>query len=313
MRLERIVDLSAPELADYTRLTDVALRRVREPAEGLYLAESPKVIERALGAGHRPRSVLLLEEWLPTVEPLLAGFPDVPVYLGEPEQLERLTGFHMHRGALASMHRPEPLDPRELLEGSTRVVVLEDLADHANVGSAFRAVAALGADAVLLSPACADPLYRRAVRVSMGAVLQVPWARLPDWRAAGPMFRDAGYELTAFALRDDAEDLADFVDHVPERLALLFGSEGHGLSRRALASAARSVVIPMEHGVDSLNVATAAALALWAVRTADAERSTSTAVPPMAAAHGAERGVAVRTADAERGGAHRAVDQEAAR
>lgn len=269
MNIIRIEDLGAPELADYTQLTDVALRRVREPEEGLYLAESPKVIARALQAGHRPRSVLLLEQWIPKIEPLIAAFPEVPVYVGEPEQLEALTGFHMHRGALASMHRPELPSPESLLRDSKRVVVLDDLTDHTNVGAIFRSVAALGADAVLLSPACADPLYRRAVRVSMGAVLQVPWARLPDWRVAGPMFRDAGYELTAFALSDEAEDLADFMCDVPERLALMFGTEGTGLSRRALASSTRTVVIPMEHEVDSLNVATAAALALWAVRTAD--------------------------------------------
>lgn len=269
MRVTHISDLTAPELADYTQLTDVALRRVREPAEGLYLAESPKVIERALRAGHSPRSLLLLEEWLPRVEPILADHPEVPVYVGDSDQLAGLTGFHMHRGALASMHRPPLLDPVELLRNSRRVVVLEDLADHTNVGAIFRSVAALGADAVLLSPACADPLYRRAVRVSMGAVLQVPWARLPEWPVAGPMFREEGYELAAFALREDAEDLASYTDHLPERLALLFGTEGEGLSRRALASAAHTILIPMEHGVDSLNVSTAAALALWAVRTAD--------------------------------------------
>lgn len=269
MRLHRIDDLSAPELADYTQLTDVALRRVREPEEGLYLAESPKVIDRALRAGHRPRSVLLLEEWIPKLEPLLAEHPDVPVHVGTSDQLAQLTGFHMHRGALASMHRPAPLDPAELLAASRRVVVLEDLADHTNVGAIFRSVAALGADAVLLTPACADPLYRRAVRVSMGAVLQVPWARLPEWREAGPLIRDAGYELAAFALSDDAVDLADYVDALPERLALMFGTEGEGLTRRALASSTRVVTIPMEHGVDSLNVSTAAALALWAVRSAD--------------------------------------------
>nr|WP_233613544.1 RNA methyltransferase [Leucobacter edaphi] len=263
-------------------MTDVALRRVREPEEGLYLAESPKVIERALRAGHRPRSVLLLEEWLPRVEPLLVAYPEVPVYVGESAQLAELTGFHLHRGALASMHRPADRDPLELLRASRRVVVLEDLADHTNVGAIFRSVAALGADAVLLSPACADPLYRRAVRVSMGAVLQVPWARLPDWRTAGPMFREEGYELTAFALRDDAQDLADFVDDLPDKLALMFGTEGAGLSRRALASASRSVVIPMEHGVDSLNVSTAAALALWAVRTADRRALPASAgLPPV--------------------------------
>lgn len=269
MRVQRIESLDAPELSDYTQLTDVELRRVREPAEGLYLAESPKVIERALRAGHRPRSVLLIEEWLPKVEPLLEDHPDVPVYVGDSAQLERLTGFHLHRGALASMHRPEERDPLALLAASRRVVVLEDLTDHTNVGAIFRSVAALGADGVLLTPACADPLYRRAVRVSMGAVLQVPWARLPDWKTAGPLIRGAGYELAALALRDDAEDLADFASGPPERLALMFGTEGEGLSRRALASATRCVTIPMEHGVDSLNVATAAAVALWAVRTAD--------------------------------------------
>lgn len=273
MKLIRIDDLESPELNDYTQLTDVALRRVREPAEGLYLAESPKVIERALRVGHRPRSVLLVEEWLPRVEAALADYPDVPVYVGAASQLEQLTGFNMHRGAIASMHRPTPLDPAELLASSRRVVVLEDLADHTNVGAVFRSAAALGADAVLLTPGCADPLYRRAVRVSMAAVLQVPWARLPDWKTAGSLFEDAGYELTAFALRDDAEDLADYVTELPERLAMMFGTEGPGLSKRALASASRSVMIPMEHSVDSLNVATAAALALWAVRTGDRQGS----------------------------------------
>ena len=270
MRVERIDSLDQAGLEDFTSLTDVALRRKLEPEAGLYLAESPKVIERALAAGHQPRSVLLLEQWLPKIEPLLSEHPEVTVYVGEAEQLEALTGFHLHRGALASMHRPAALDPSELLATSKRVVVLEDLADHTNVGAIFRSVAALGADGVLLSPACADPLYRRAVRVSMGAVLQVPWARLPHWREAGPLIREAGYELAAFALRDDAEDLAEFVQTVPEKLALMFGSEGDGLSKRALASSTRCVTIPMEHDVDSLNVATAAALALWAVRTADA-------------------------------------------
>ncbi|MCW2287747.1 tRNA G18 (ribose-2'-O)-methylase SpoU [Leucobacter luti] len=283
MKLIRIDDIASPELSDYTQLTDVAMRRVREPAEGLYLAESPKVIERALRVGHRPRSLLMVEEWLPRVEPLLADFPEVPVYIGKPEQLEQLTGFNMHRGAMASMHRPTPLDPAELLRSSKRVVVLEDLADHTNVGAVFRSIAALGADAVLLTPGCADPLYRRAVRVSMGAVLQVPWARLPDWREAGPLFRETGFELTAFALRDDAEDLADFVEDIPERLALMFGTEGPGLTRRALASASRTVLIPMEHGVDSLNVATAAALAMWAVRTGDRRGSRASVTDPAGA------------------------------
>lgn len=270
MTVVRIESLDAPELADFTNLTDVALRRVREPAEGLYLAESPKVIERALRVGHRPRAFLIIEQWLPRLAPIIEGYPEVPVYVGEAEQLQTLTGFHLHRGALASMHRPTERDAAELLRESCRVVVLEDLADHTNVGAVFRSVAALGADAVLLTPGCADPLYRRAVRVSMGAVLQVPWARLPDWPVAGPLIRDSGYDLAAFALRDDAEDLAEYSSNLPERVALMFGTEGPGLSRRALASATRFVRIPMDHGVDSLNVSTAAAVALWAVRSAGA-------------------------------------------
>lgn len=269
MRIERITDLSRPELADYTSLTDVSLRRVREPAEGLYLAESPKVIARALRAGHQPRSLLLIEEWIPSIEPLLTEFPDVPVFVGESAQLEQLTGFHMHRGALASMHRPEERSVQSLLAESRRVVILEDLVDHTNVGAIFRSVAALGADAVLLSPACADPLYRRSIRVSMGAVLQVPWARLPGWKAASPLLRDAGYTVAALALSDDAVDLADFIATVPERVAFMFGTEGNGLSDRALASSDVVVTIPMTHGVDSLNVATAAAVVLWGARTGD--------------------------------------------
>lgn len=268
MRLQHIESLDMPGLEDFTSLTDVALRRKLEPAEGLYLAESPKVIERAIASGHQPRAMLILDQWLERIEPLVSDFPDLPVFVGDSAQLEALTGFHMHRGALASMHRPAPLDPMELLRNSRRVVVLEDLGDHTNVGAIFRSVAALGADGVLLTPGCADPLYRRSVRVSMGAVLQVPWARLPHWREAGPMIREAGFELAAFALREDAEDLAEFVHAVPEKLALMFGTEGEGLSRRALASATRCVTIPMEHEVDSLNVSTAAALALWAVRSA---------------------------------------------
>lgn len=266
MNLCQISSLDEEGLHDYTRLTDVALRRVLEPAGGLYLAESPKVIARAIAAGHVPRSLLVTEKWVPTITPLLTAHPDTPVYVGTEAQLEQLTGFHLHRGALASMRRPAPTPPEEILERSTRVVVLENLADHTNAGAIFRSVVALGADAVLLTPGCADPLYRRAVRVSMGAVLQVPWARLPDWPDAGPLIRRAGFELAAFALRDDAEDLTAFAAAPPERLALLFGTEGEGLTRRALAASTRCVTIPMEHGVDSLNVATAAAVALWAVR-----------------------------------------------
>jgi tRNA G18 (ribose-2'-O)-methylase SpoU len=266
LRIHRITDLSADGLADYSRLTDVALRRVSEPAGGLYIAESTKVITRALAAGHRPRSVLLQEQWLPDVEPLLADFPEVPVYVGESSVLEELTGYNLHRGALAAMHRPELPDLAELLKDARRVVVLEDIVDHTNVGAIFRSVAGLGADAVLISPRCADPLYRRSVRVSMGTVLQVPWTRIPEWDVAGPVLHEAGFEIAALALADDAVALDDFAAHQPERIAIVLGSEGDGLSRRALAAADTVVTIPMLHGVDSLNVASASAVALWALR-----------------------------------------------
>lgn len=266
VRIHRISDLDAEGLADYSRLTDVALRRVSEPEGGLYIAESTKVITRALAAGHRPRSVLLQEQWLPDVEPLLADYPEVPVFVGESAVLETLTGYHLHRGALAAMHRPQLPGPAALLKEARRVVVLEDIVDHTNVGAIFRSVAGLGADAVLVTPRCADPLYRRSVRVSMGTVLQVPWTRLPEWHEAAPILHDAGFEIAALALSDDAVSLEDYAAAAPDRVALVLGSEGDGLSRRALAAADRIVTIPMLHGVDSLNVASASAVALWALR-----------------------------------------------
>jgi tRNA G18 (ribose-2'-O)-methylase SpoU len=266
MLLHRIDDLEAAGLADYSRLTDVALRRVTEPAGGLYIAESTKVITRALAAGHRPRSVLLQEQWLPDIEPLLEPYPDVPVFVGDAAVLERLTGYHLHRGALAAMHRPALPDPAELLRDARRVVVLEDIVDHTNVGAIFRAVAGLGADAVLVTPRCADPLYRRSVRVSMGTVLQVPWTRLPEWDEAVPLLHDAGFDIAALALSDEAVTLDAYAADPPERVAMVFGAEGDGLSRHALAVADTVVTIPMLHGVDSLNVASASAVALWALR-----------------------------------------------
>ena len=265
MHINRITDLSAPELQDYQRLTDVALRRVSEPAGGLYIAESAKVIARALAAGHRPRSVLLLEQWLPEVSALLEQY-DVPVFIGTAELLETLTGFEMHRGALASMHRPVLPDPAELLKNARRVVVIEDVVDHTNVGAIFRSVAGLGADAVLVTPRCADPLYRRSVRVSMGTVLQVPWTRLPDWPEAASVLKDNGFHLAALALADDAVSLDMFAVNPPQRVAIMLGAEGDGLSRQALQAADTIVTIPMLHGVDSLNVAAASAVALYALR-----------------------------------------------
>ncbi|MEU2204404.1 TrmH family RNA methyltransferase [Microbacterium oleivorans] len=263
MTTTRIDDPADPRLSDYRDLTDTALRRVAEPAGGLYIAESAKVISRAVAAGHRPRSLLVQEKWLDDALPL-AG--DAPVYVVPDTVAEQVTGFAVHRGALAAMHRPALPDPAALLEGARTVVVLEDIVDHTNVGAAFRAAAALGADAVLVSPRCGDPLYRRSVRVSMGTVFQVPWTRLPGWDAASPLFAAAGIHLAALALAEDAVPLDAFAAARPERLAVLMGSEGEGLSDAALAAADTIVTIPMAGGVDSLNVASAAAVALWALR-----------------------------------------------
>ena len=263
MGVERIDDAADPRLADYRDLTDVALRRVLEPAGGLYIAESAKVIRRALAAGHRPRSLLVQEKWLAEVEPL-AG--DAPVYVVTDAVAERLTGYAVHRGALAAMHRPEMPSVADTVAGARLVLVLEDIVDHTNVGAAFRAAAGLGADAVLVAPRCADPLYRRSVRVSMGTVFQVPWTRLPAWPEAGGILHAAGLHLAALALADDAVPLDEFAASRPPRVALLLGSEGDGLSRRALQAADSVVTIPMAGDVDSLNVAAASAVALWALR-----------------------------------------------
>ena len=280
MPVVRITDPTDPVLADYTRLTDVALRAKHEPAKGLYIAESSTVIRRALAVGHRPRSFLMAERWLADLAPTLAAAGagpdgDVPVYVGEPEVLEAITGFHLHRGALAAMHRP-PLRPvHELLAaardgaGARRVAVLEDIVDHTNVGAIFRSAAALGVDAVLVSPRCADPLYRRSVRVSMGTVFQVPWTRLATWPGGLAELQGLGFTVAALALSDDAVTLDDLVAPPagpPTRLALVLGTEGDGLSRGAVQAADVVVRIPMAGGVDSLNVAAASAVAFWATR-----------------------------------------------
>jgi len=251
-----------PLLADYANLTDVALRRRLEPAGGLYIAEGLKVLSRALAAGHRPRSVLALEKELDGVLAAVGG-REVVVLAAGPEVIEGITGFDVHRGVLAAMRRPATEDPAALIAGARTVVVLEDIVEHANVGAAFRSAAALGADAVLVTPRCADPLYRRSVKVSMGAVLQVPWARIP-WPEGYDLVRGAGLHLAALALAEDAVELDDWAP--PERVALLLGTEGRGLSARALAAADTIVRIEMAGGVDSLNVAATSAVALHAIR-----------------------------------------------
>jgi len=255
-------------LTDYVGLTDVALRRRTEPERGLYMAESEKVIRRALAAGHRPRSYLMAERWLTDLADLVEGAERdrVPVFVGPDDVMEELTGFHLHRGAVASMHRPElpPLD--SVVRDARRVLVLEDIVDHTNVGAAFRSGAALGIDAILVTPRCADPFYRRAVRVSMGTVFQVPWTRIQPWPRAVDGLREAGFTVAALALTEDAVTLDELAATPPERLALVLGTEGDGLRPRTITAADVTVRIPMAGDVDSLNVAAAAAVAMWALR-----------------------------------------------
>ncbi len=269
MRVVRVEAAEDPRLDDYLRLTDVALRRRVEPARGLYIAESSKVIARALEAGHRPRSVLTGARWLDDILGVLerGGAPDsTAVYLVDEALLAAVTGFAVHRGALAAMQRPELPDAAALLVDARLVVVLEDLVEHANVGAVFRSVAGLGADAVLVGPRCADPLYRRAVRVSMGTVFQVPWTRIPDWRdGARELLHAAGFTIAALALADDAVPLRSFAQNASDRVALVLGAEGDGLSAAAIAAADAVVTIPMAGGVDSLNVAAASAVAVYAL------------------------------------------------
>lgn len=268
MTVEQISDPSDPRAVDYTSLTDVALRRIREPAEGLYLAESEKVIRRALAAGHRPRSYLMAPRWLDDLSDLVsaAAASDVPVYVGEPAVLQALTGFHLHRGAIAAMHRPLLRSLHEVIGPARRLAVLEDVVDHTNLGAAFRSAAALGVDGVLVTPRCADPLYRRSIRVSMGAVFQVPWTRIDPWPAGIALLREAGFVVAALALTADAVSVRDLAAQDHDRLALVLGTEGGGLDPRTVAAADVVARIPMGGGVDSLNVAAAAAVAFYATQ-----------------------------------------------
>jgi tRNA G18 (ribose-2'-O)-methylase SpoU len=266
----RVEDVSDPRLEPYTQLTDVALRQRKDVETGTYVAESSLVVRRAFEAGHRIESFLLAERWLEGLADIIEavqrqGEP-VPVFVGEPETLERLTGFHLHRGALAIVHRPPQPSLAELLAGARRVAVLEDVTDHTNVGAIFRNAAALGVDAVLVSPRCADPLYRRAVRVSMGGVFSVPWARADSWPGALEELRAAGLTVAALALDERSVTLDELVAQPPDRLALLLGTEGAGLTREAVEASDVVVRIPMSREVDSLNVAAASAVAFWATR-----------------------------------------------
>ncbi|MGW9628857.1 TrmH family RNA methyltransferase [Microbacterium sp. NPDC055521] len=269
MQLHHVSDPLDPILDDYRSLTDTALRRVKEPAGGLYIAESAKVIERAFRAGHRPRSILTQQKWTDAVAELL-GERDAPVYVVADEVAEQLTGFAVHRGVMAAMHRPAHPRLSDLLSQigarRPRIAVLEGLTDHTNVGAIFRSAAALGIDAVLVSPTCADPLYRRSVRVSMGTVFQVAWTRVESWPAAIDELRSAGFLVAGMTLADGAITLDDLVAESPERLALIFGTEGDGIRPETGRVLDRRVTIPMMGGVDSLNVAAASAVVFYATR-----------------------------------------------
>jgi tRNA G18 (ribose-2'-O)-methylase SpoU len=271
LRAVSIASADDPRLADYTRLTDVSLRTSLEAEHGLFVAEGTKVITRAVAAGYLVRSMLLARSRLadlPVLQATTAG--DGPVYVVPDEVAERLTGYRVHRGALASMARRELPAVGAVLADSSRIVVLEDLVDHANVGAIFRCAAALGVDAVLLSPRCADPLYRRSVKVSMGAVFAIPYTRMTEWFDGLAEVKNSGFRVLALTPDERAtpmtEAIADGSARAKPKAALLLGTEGDGLSARWLREADEAVRIPMHHaarakGVDSLNVVAAAAIA----------------------------------------------------
>jgi tRNA G18 (ribose-2'-O)-methylase SpoU len=259
--LVHVTDPDDPRLADYRDLRDVELRKSLEASHGLFLAEGEKVVRRAVTAGHPVRSLLMAERWLDGLADVLA-LTDAPCYVVTEALAEEVTGFHVHRGALASLERRPLPSLTSVLAGARSVLVLEDIVDHTNVGAIFRSGAALGFDAVLLAPRCADPLYRRSVKVAMGAVFALPWTRLDDWAGALPTLSELGFTTVALTLADDAVPVDEAVAGV-DRLALVLGSEGHGLSARWEQTADRRAIIPMTAGIDSLNVAAATAVACY--------------------------------------------------
>jgi len=260
----RIDDPADPRLHDYVALTDMELRKRAEPEQGLFIAEGEKVIARAVGAGYPMRSLLLSDKWLDLMAPVIER-TGAPAYVGTPALLEEVTGFHVHRGALAAMARTPLPDPAALLAAARRIVVLEKVNNHTNIGAIFRSAAALGTDAVLLAPDCADPLYRRSVRVSMGTVFAVPYAKLEPWPQALGLLREHGYRRMALTPAPEAVDLRELRLDPQDKVALFLGSEGDGLSARVMAQCDLRVRIAMAAGVDSLNVAAAAAVACFAL------------------------------------------------
>ncbi len=286
MPLVYLDSLEAPELDAYARLTELQLRNKLEPEKGLFIAESEKVIERAFEGGATPLSLLLEEKWLggmaELIEKMESAHPELPVFIAPHEQLRKLTGFELTRGALGAFRRPALKNVEEVLRDARLVAVLENITNHTNVGAIFRSAAALGVDAVLVTPACYDPLYRRAMRVSMGTVFQVPWTRIgvdcddvkgkpgdpgAPWAREGiPLLKSLGFTTAAMALSDDSVSLDDPHLNAAEKIALIFGTEGDGLAQSTIEGCDYTVRIPMAHGVDSLNVAAASAVAFWQFR-----------------------------------------------
>ena len=267
-----ITDFSAPELDVYARLTEAQLLNRFEPAKGMFIAESPKVIHRALDAGYEPVSMLMERKDIEgSAREILQRCPEIPVFTADEELLCGLTGYHLTRGVLCAMRRPALPSAEEVLAGKRRVVILENVQNPTNVGAIFRSAAALGMEAVLLTPGCSNPLYRRSARVSMGTVFQVPWtyigAETADWPEKGmETLKRLGFKTAALALSDNSVSIDDPQLMAEEKLAVLLGSEGDGLTDGTIAACDYTVKIPMYHGVDSLNVAAASAVAFWQLR-----------------------------------------------
>ena len=269
MPIMEITDLSIPELDIYSRLSEVQLLRYYEPKEGLFIAESPKVVERALDAGYRPLSVLVEKKHIEgEAKEVLARCGDIPIYTAEFSVLTKLTGFQLTRGMLCAMQRKPLSSVEEICQGARRIAILENVVNPTNVGAIFRSAAALHMDAVLLSPACSNPLYRRAARVSMGTVFQIPWTYFDEKEAVWPaqgmnLLKDMGFKTVAMALREDSVNIDDPALMAEDKLAVILGAEGDGLADCTIADCDYTVCIPMSHGVDSLNVAAASAVAFW--------------------------------------------------
>ena len=266
----KISDFQAPELDIYARTKEVVLLNRARPEEGIFIAESPKVIERALDSGCEPISILMEERHIEGEgKSVLERCGDILVYTAEFDVLKELTGFPLTRGMLCAMRRPAPLSLQQVCENATRLAILEDVVNPTNVGAIFRSAAALGMDAVILTQACSDPLYRRAIRVSMGTVFQIPWTYVDksvEWPDEGMKFlHDMGFKTAAFALKDDSVGIDDPQLMSEEKLAVLLGTEGDGLATETIADCDYTVKIPMSHGVDSLNVAAASAVAFWQI------------------------------------------------